>query len=148
VALIKLDFYAVSVQFACEDTEILDRVMEDFRYFHRPEAPDRPQDPCPLSIQAIRQAQDYGALPSIGATIYFPRNICYSQADITYIDYFGGALSVDRRRENSLVFSRLRAAQAMLRRAKVFVAELGRVPQQNLAAILSFLDSERLGRKG
>jgi len=104
--LARFDFHGVVVRVICDDAEILDRVLEDFRYFFRSEGAVPDQDPCHLLIQAFRRAPDYAALPPIRATIYSPRNICYSQGDITYIDYFGGALSIYNRRQNSLeIFS-------------------------------------------
>jgi hypothetical protein len=55
---------------------------------------------------------------------------------------------VDLFRYAGLFFSRLRAAQAMTRQCRVFSVELGRLPQQNLAKVQSFLDSEALGMRG
>jgi hypothetical protein len=106
MALAQFDFHGVVVRVECDDAEILGRILEDFRYFCRSASAIPDQDPCHLSIQAFRRAPDYAALPPIRATIYSPRNICYSQGDITYIDYFGRALSIYNRRQNSLeIFS-------------------------------------------
>jgi hypothetical protein len=102
----QFDFHGIRVRITCDDEEILDRVLEDFRYFHLPDAQDSGIDPADVTIQAYRRAPDYAALPPIRATIYSPRNICYTRGDVTYIDYFGGALSIyDRQRCSLEIYS-------------------------------------------
>jgi hypothetical protein len=103
VASLGFDFYGVKILIVCDDREIRDRVLEDFRYFSLSDDSVSDQRSHHLLIHAYRRPPDYEALPPIRATIYSPRNICYSNGDTTYIDYFGGALSVYSRRQRSLV---------------------------------------------
>jgi hypothetical protein len=127
VGMIRFDFYGVRVDVQCDDGEILDRVHEDFRYFSRPEGPAAAPAQCHLSIRACRKAPDYDTLPPIRATIYSPRNICYSDGDTTYIDYFGGALSIYNRRQRKLeIFS----GQLHLLHEIIFLTILSRVCEE------------------
>jgi hypothetical protein len=127
VGIIRFDFYGVRVQVECDNGIILDRVHEDFRYFFQPEELDSEPASCHLSIHAYRRAPDYDALPPIRATIYSPRNICYSDGDLTYIDYFGGALSIYSRRQKTLeIFSN----QIHLLHEVIFLTILSRVCEE------------------
>lgn len=85
------DFYGVRVRFETDDGEVLSRVKKDFWYFA---ADPPPPASTRLEIVARRKVPDYSSLPALRATIYTPRNICYTSGDITYIDYFGKALGV------------------------------------------------------
>jgi hypothetical protein len=127
VGWIRFDFYGVRVGVECDDGEILVRVHEDFRYFSRPEEFAASPAPCHLSIHACRRAPDYDALPPIRATIYSPRNICYSDGDRTYIDYFGGALSIYSRRQQKL---EIYSEQLHLLHEVIFLTILSRVCEE------------------
>jgi hypothetical protein len=45
----------------------------------------------------------YADLPSLPATIFTPRNVCFQNSRDTYIDYFGRGLAVFNRREKQCV---------------------------------------------
>jgi hypothetical protein len=47
-----------------------------------------------------KRPPDYAQLPALTASVYTPRNICYTHGDATYIDYFGRALAVYDRAHN------------------------------------------------
>jgi len=98
--------YDVGVVVDCTDAEIRKRVADDFNYFRSEnvgEAVARVPDVC---ITAYRQAPSYDDLPPLPATIYSPRNVCYSDGDVTYIDYFGRALSIyDRGTQRLQIYS-------------------------------------------
>lgn len=97
------DFYGFRVRVESDSDEALRRVGEDFRYFGRDLAPD--EEPF-LAIDLHERKPDYGRLPALTASIYTPRNICFTDGDITYIDYFGRALAVyDRGRNHVKVTS-------------------------------------------
>lgn len=98
----RFDFHGVIVLVTCSDGEILDRVEEDFSYFSIGEDRGVGENACHITIQAHRRSFDYNGLPPIRATIHSPRNICYTAGDITYIDYFGKALSIYHRSQNTL----------------------------------------------
>lgn len=101
--VVDLDFYGVRVRVDADSDEALRRVREDFRYFARELAPEEEPE---LAISLTKQGPEYDRLPALEASIYTPRNICYSRGDTTYIDYFGRALAVyDRRRGRIAVSS-------------------------------------------
>jgi hypothetical protein len=92
-------FYGATVSVETRDEELLRRVSDDFGVFAA-EAPTRGREH--LSIRASLRRPDYDALPPLTATVYTPRNVCYSEGDVTYIDYFGRALALYDRRLRSL----------------------------------------------
>lgn len=92
---IALDFYGIRVLLEGTSGDALERVAEDFRHFRRDPAPEAPR----LTIELREGPPEYDRLPPLPASIYTPRNICYTERDRTYIDYFGRALAVfDRAR--------------------------------------------------
>ncbi|MEO1992346.1 MAG: hypothetical protein ABGW78_10475 [Pirellulales bacterium] len=93
-------FYNILVRIRSEDQEILQRVESDFSYFVNDN--QDLQATAYLDILALRRPVDYANLPPLKATVYTPRNICFSKDDTTYIDYFGKALSIYDRKGNSL----------------------------------------------
>ena len=88
-----LDFHGVGAQIRCNDPEVLRRIGSDFSYFR---TDDGPVD-GDLVLEVHRRAPDYSALPSIRVAVYTPRNVCYPDGPLTYIDYFGKALVVHDR---------------------------------------------------
>ncbi len=98
----EFSFYGATVSVETGDEELLRRVSDDFSVFTA-EAPTRGREH--LSIRASLRRPDYDALPPLTATVYTPRNICYSEGDVTYIDYFGRALALYDRKRRSLEVS-------------------------------------------
>ncbi len=96
---LEFDFYEVRVRVDCDNDVVRDRVRSDFTYFL-----GKFPDPAPidLDISAAYRKPDYDRLPPLKAKVYTPRNICYTQGDITYIDYFGRALTRYDRSRNTL----------------------------------------------
>lgn len=97
VPTVGFDFYGIRVRVECDSAEVVHRVGEDFRYFGQVLGP---ADEIALTISMRKRPPDYGRLPALTASIYTPRNICYADGDITYIDYFGRALAVYDRARN------------------------------------------------
>ncbi len=95
--MLELTFHGVTATIACDDDEVLRRVACDFSYFRAPGA--SATGPAGLAITARRRAPEYASLPPLAATVYTPRNVCFSSGDVTYIDYFGRALAVYHHRE-------------------------------------------------
>jgi hypothetical protein len=91
------DFYGHRVRVECDSAEVVRRVDDDFLYFRRVLDPT---DDVVLSIHMRKRSPDYDRLPALAASIYTPRNICYTDGDTTYIDYFGRALAVYDRAHN------------------------------------------------
>lgn len=92
-----LRLYGVTVAVTCADPEVRTRVAGDFSYFRvdGSEATGAAAPNC--DVIAHRQAPRYDNLPPLIANIYSPRNVSYTGGDVTYIDYFGRALSVYHR---------------------------------------------------
>lgn len=99
VKTIGFSFYGATVTVETADEEVARRLADDFAFFTA-EGAGRGREH--LSIRAARRRPDYDALPPLTATVYTPRNVCYSQGDLTYIDYFGRAIALYDRRLRSL----------------------------------------------
>lgn len=97
-----LSFYGATVSVESDDEELTRRVVDDFSVFTC-ETPARGREH--LAIRASLRRPDYDALPPLSATVYTPRNVCYSEGDLTYIDYFGRALALYDRKLRSLEVS-------------------------------------------
>lgn len=95
-------FYGATVSVESDDEELRRRVADDFAFFAS-EAQPRGREH--LSIRASLRRPDYDALPPLTATVYTPRNTCYSEGDVTYIDYFGRALALYDRKLRSIEVS-------------------------------------------
>ena len=91
------DFYGIRVLVDCDSAEVVLRVGEDFRYFGQVFGSAHE---IALTISMRKRPPSYHSLPPLTASIYTPRNICYTDGDITYIDYFGRALAVYDRSRN------------------------------------------------
>lgn len=96
---IELSVHGATVSVESADEELGRRVADDFSVFAAGETARGGEH---LSIRASLRRPDYDSLPPLTATVYTPRNICYSEGDLTYIDYFGRALALYDRRRRSL----------------------------------------------
>jgi len=124
---LSLDFHGVRVRVRCSDEEILRRVAKDFAHFAAGDDEAEQTAEPDLTIDAYRQAPDYSSLPPLKASIYSPRNICYTNGQVTFIDYFGRALSIyDRSRQTLEIYSdRLHLLHEI-----IFLTMLSRVCEQ------------------
>ncbi len=88
------DFHGVGLRVSCNDPAVSTQVAEDFAYFR---VEEKPQSECGIApdftITGVLGIPAYDDVPPLKASMYTPRNICYSQGHITYIDYFGRALA-------------------------------------------------------
>jgi len=121
---LKLLFYGVRVGVQCDDDEILKRVGNDFSFFLMD--PDQYQngEHDDLIIAAHRYPPDYDALPALEASFFSPRNICYSDGQLTYMDYFGRALSIYNREKERL---EIHCDQLYLLHEIIYLSVLSRV---------------------
>lgn len=88
-----LEFYGVNLQIESDDTRLLDLVIHDFNYFITA------GKKCEFLIRYHKKTPEYSHLPIMSASLATPRNICFRDKDITYIDYFGKALNVYKKKE-------------------------------------------------
>ena len=88
------DFYGVGLSVESAEEEFLRAVEHDFSYF-------RAESSQPFFRLTYTKAMpDYGQLPEMTCSLATPRNICFSDGDLTYIDYFGQALNTYDRKSN------------------------------------------------
>jgi hypothetical protein len=107
----------------------LDNIRRDYSFFVDPVAASD------VAIELFNEAPDYVKLPKFRASFYTPRNICYRQKDLSFIDYFGKGLTIiDHRQNHYTVY----CVDAQLRHEIVFLTILSLVGQH--------CDSRRLHR--
>ncbi len=85
------------------DGGTLDRLAKDFSYF----VADADAGAAPaIEIVLTPEPPRYDNLPPLRASLHTPRNVCYTDGSLTYMDYFGRALAVyDRERERVEVWT-------------------------------------------
>jgi hypothetical protein len=91
----QFDFYGVGVLVESSELEFQLSVEHDFSYFLGPSA-----NPF-LKIAYSKSRPDYDSLPDLTCSLATPRNICFSNGKLTYIDYFGQALNIYDRGSNT-----------------------------------------------
>jgi hypothetical protein len=84
----QFDFYGIGAVVESSEEEFLHSVEHDFSYFLG-------QSSHPfLNVTYNKSRPDYDALPDLTCSLATPRNICFSNGHLTYIDYFGQALNI------------------------------------------------------
>lgn len=98
--LAQFDFYGVGVHAESREEEFLQSVEHDFSYFLAPAAPPS------LFVGYEKIPPDYDRLPELTCSLATPRNICFSDGRLTYIDYFGQALNIyDKKSSRCRIFT-------------------------------------------
>ncbi len=120
------DFYGVGVYVESNEEAFLQSVEHDFSYFLA--AAERPI----FRVTFEKSCPDYDRLPQMVSSLATPRNICFNDGNITYIDYFGQALSIYDKNEN---------------RCRIITEDLELAHEIAYLSILSRV-SEALERKG
>jgi hypothetical protein len=93
---LELDIHGVQARVLSADSRALSCLADDFSQFHA----RTPVNGAAIEVTLIAERPRYDELPPLRATVHSPRNVCYTQGDTTYIDYFGKALSIyDRARQ-------------------------------------------------
>jgi hypothetical protein len=95
MSTLQLDFYGCGVLVESAEDEFQRSVEHDFSYFLGPAS--RPV----LHVAFDKSRPDYDGLPDLSCSFATPRNICFSDGRLMYIDYFGQALNVYDRQSNS-----------------------------------------------
>lgn len=93
--ILKLSFYNFDIQLRCDDHHTLDHIRRDFSFFVRDDA--LPE----VFFEIFPEDPDYSKLPSLKAALYTPRNICYRNKHLSFIDYFGKGLTIIDAKENT-----------------------------------------------
>jgi hypothetical protein len=94
------DFFGLRIQVIAPKA-LLTSLYKDYSFFLGDEAvPD-------LRIRVFGRSPDYKKLPPVRSTQITPRNVVFQRGSLSYIDYFGKALSVlDRAKKTCHVFAR------------------------------------------
>jgi len=87
------EFYGLVIEVQSTSPTLVEEVRRDFAYFSA--SPGRE----PVRIQVHLAPPPYEGLPVIPAAFFTPRNVCFRDKHVTYIDYFGRGLAVFDRRE-------------------------------------------------
>jgi hypothetical protein len=90
----QFDFYGVGVHAESKEEVFLQSVEHDFSYFLAPVG--RPT----FRVIYNKSCPDYDRLPELHCSLATPRNICFSDGGVTYIDYFGQALNIYDQKAN------------------------------------------------
>ena len=126
---IRFSFYDFGVEVISSDRYALDAIRRDFSFFI-----SRSTRPA-VSIEIFPEAYDYRSLPSIKPSLHSPRNFCYRQGNLLYVDYFGKGLSIiDEEKKEHKVYS----VDSHLRHEIVFLTILSLVGE--------YFDAHRMHR--
>ena len=112
---IQFSFYGFGINVKCQDAQTLQNIRRDFSFFLEDNVSPR------ACFEILNEAPDYSKLPVLKASYYTPRNICYKQTHLTYIDYFGKGLIIIDQRTNIYKIS---CEDAHLRHEIIFLSIL------------------------
>jgi hypothetical protein len=91
------DFYGLTIEISSSSAGLVDEVRRDFAYFRVPAGQGQ------VRVEMRLTPPPYAELPSLPASIFTPRNVCFQNSKQTYIDYFGQGLAVFDRQERRCV---------------------------------------------
>ncbi len=91
------DFYGLTIEVSSSSAELVEEVLRDFAYFHTPRGEGKVQ------VEMRLAPPPYAGLPPLSASLITPRNVCFQNKKITYIDYFGQGLAVFNREEKHCI---------------------------------------------
>ena len=92
---VSFDFYGFRVAVKSDDDGVLEDVQRDFSYFSK-----RPGEESAL-LEVISESVPRALRPRLKATLQTPRNIVYRKGDVSYVDYFGRALTISHGKEKA-----------------------------------------------
>jgi hypothetical protein len=95
VLLSQFDFYGVGILVESAREDFQHAVEHDFSYFLAPAT-----HPF-FRLTFTKSRPDYDRLPEMTCSLATPRNICFSDGRLTYIDYFGQGLNIYDPQANS-----------------------------------------------
>lgn len=84
------DYYGLVLEVISSSADLVEEVRRDFTYFHTP----RGEREVKVRVQMHLAPPPYTDLPPVRASLSTPRNVCFQNKRITYIDYFGEGLAV------------------------------------------------------
>jgi hypothetical protein len=90
-------FYGLTIEVSSATADLVEEVRRHFSYFRVPLVKGQVQ------VEMHRTAPPYCDLPALPASVITPRNVCFENKKISYIDYFGRGLAVFDRKEKRCV---------------------------------------------
>ena len=91
-------FHGLTLEVTSPAAHLVEQVRRDFLYFRIPL-----EERVDKRLTLLPEPPSYDELPSVPASVITPRNVCYRNGEVTYIDYFGRALSVFNKRAGECV---------------------------------------------
>ena len=85
---IKFSFYGLGIEVTCASPETLRNIQRDYSFFLNNDIPPE------IFFVVHNESPDYSQLPTVKASFYTPRNICYKKDGVSFIDYFGKGLMI------------------------------------------------------
>jgi hypothetical protein len=92
-AIERFNFYGCTIDVGSACADLVEELRRDFAYFKVSANTGSAQG----HVQMHLAPPPYEALPAVPASVVTPRNVCFRDGPITYIDYFGQALAVFER---------------------------------------------------
>ena len=90
-------FYGLTIEVSSAVSDLVEEVRRHFSYFSVPVLKGQVQ------VDMHHASPPYGELPPMSASFITPRNVCFENKKISYIDYFGQGLAVFDRKEKRCV---------------------------------------------
>ena len=93
------DFYGLTIEVSSTSPDLVEEVRRHFAYFSIPSRDSR------VRVEMRRVPPPYPELPSLPASVITPRNVCFQNSKVTYIDYFGqGLVAFDRKEKHCVIY--------------------------------------------
>jgi hypothetical protein len=91
------DFYGLTIEVSSMSADLVEEVRRHFAYFSVPPVKGQVQ------VEMRFTSPPYAELPPLPASFITPRNVCFRDKKISYIDYFGQGLAIFDRKEKRCV---------------------------------------------
>ena len=92
-------FHGLTVEVSSPSADLVEEIGRDFSFFRVPTTEAQ------VKVEMRMSPPPWGELPSIPATVFTPRNVCFRNRSVTYIDYFGRGLAIfDRQAKRCVVY--------------------------------------------
>lgn len=94
------NFYGLKIAAESSSAELVEEVRRHFAYFL-----DRESRNANVTVELRHTPPPFGELPALPAAFFTPRNICFKNGSVSYLDYFGEGLAIyDRSQRHCLVY--------------------------------------------
>jgi hypothetical protein len=91
------NFYGLTIEVSSSSSDLVEEVRRDFAYFRMLAGEGHVQ----VDMRLV--PPPYAELPPLSAAFITPRNLCFRNEKVTYIDYFGRGLAVFNREEEQCI---------------------------------------------